>query len=105
MRIRQKAYVKHQIRIFRNPMPEPETHARNQNVIARLLLLEALRDMRSQFVDVELRSIDYQIRHGPNAPQMLTLGGQRWLPRGFGAQRMRTPGLTETAQQHRIGGL
>src|SRR6185437_2200870 len=56
-------------------------------------------------MDVELRSIDYQVSNGSNMLQMTAFLAQRSFDRAVGTQWMWPPRLAVTAQQDFIRGL
>src|ERR1039458_7238363 len=67
VRIGQKAHIKHQVGIFRYAVFVSETHARDQNgLLAPRLLFEAVGQVRPQFMNIELGSVDDQV--GGDAP-------------------------------------
>ena len=61
VRIGEKPHIEHQIRVFRNALPEPEADARNQQALLRGLLLEALADQGTQFMNIEFRGINDKV--------------------------------------------
>ena len=81
MRIRQKANIEDEIRIFRNPMLESETHSGNKNLSGLFLFLKQFNNMRSQFVDIKFGGIDDQVCDGANMLQVPTFRAQRRLDR------------------------
>src|SRR5690242_14311820 len=66
MWVRQEANVEDKIRVLRHSVLESEAYARDQDVLARLFFVKALRDIGAQFVNIELRGVDHQVRHLPN---------------------------------------
>ena len=63
VRIWQEAHVKQQVSFLRHALLVAEADARNQNAFFRGLVLKPLRNVGAQLVDVELRSINDQVRN------------------------------------------
>ena len=64
MRIGQEADIEHQVGIVGHAVLESEADAGDQNVFLGRLFLEALGQVRAQFVHVEFRSVDDQVGNG-----------------------------------------
>src|ERR1700675_4502407 len=86
-------------------MLKSEAHTGNKDVPALFFFLEQLEDMRSQFVNVELRSVDDQVGDGADVLQVPAFRSERRLDRSVVVQRMRAASLAVTWHQDRIRGL
>src|SRR5690349_23265271 len=86
--VRKKAYVKNQVRILRHPVAEPEADTGDHQVFTGLLLLEPLRDVGTQFMHVELRSVDHQIGQRPDRSKVFAFRRQRGFYGRIGSQGM-----------------
>src|SRR5579864_6765349 len=105
VRIRQEANIKDEVGVLGNALPETEADAGDQNALLRRLLMKAFVNMRAEFVHVEFRSVDDKIREPANCSEVTTFLFQSGFHGCVGAERMRTAGLAESAQQDGIGGL
>src|SRR5208337_3568476 len=77
VRIGQKAHVKEQVGFLRNALLVAEAYAGNQDVFVRGLPLEALGEVRAEFVYVELGSIDHHVGQVAQRGKPAALGGER----------------------------
>ena len=69
MRIRQKAHIENQIGVLGYSLAKSEAHTRNQNTFVVGMFAKPLRDMRPQFVHIELGGIDHDVGQGANLRQ------------------------------------
>src|SRR6478735_6376492 len=86
-------------------MTESEADARNQDALLGGMLLEALVDVSTQFVDVELGRINDEVGEATDCAEVTALFFQRRLHWRVGTERMRAACFTEPTQQHGVGGL
>src|SRR6266702_43128 len=103
MWVGQESNVEDQVRALRHTVLETEAQGRNQQRLALFTTaLEKIDQVRAQFVDVELRGIDLQIRNVADRLQPAALADDRGGHRVDGAEGMGTAGFTEAPHQHFI---
>ncbi len=73
MRVREKANIENQVGVFGHSLAETETDARDENAFVGRLFLKAFVDVRTQFVNIEFRSVDDEIGQSPNGSEMTAL--------------------------------
>src|SRR5882762_3562082 len=100
MRVREKTHVEYQVRVVGHAVPVPETYARNEDrVMAARLVFEAIGQVRTQLVNVELRSVDHHVGERAQGSQVPPLRRERGFHGGVGAERVRAASLAEAPQQ------
>ena len=98
MGIRQKAHIENQVGVHRHAVAIAETHERNQQ---RLLpaRAETLRDELAEFVNIESRCINHEVRDFPDGRHQLAFLAKADAHGLVMAERMRPTRFTKPAQQ------
>src|SRR5208282_6489836 len=96
VRVRQKPHVENKVRIGGNSVAEPEAYHRNkQRPAARVL--KAIDDELAQFVNVEFRRVDNDVREAPDRGHPAAFSANAFGDRSAVAERMRAASLAEAA--------
>src|SRR4051812_8902108 len=88
VRVRQESYVEDQIAVGRNAMAKAKAVYIDNNLVVFLRALKIRRDERPQFMHVELRGVDREVRQASNRLELLALVFQAAQNGCLGAQRV-----------------
>src|SRR5437763_15989050 len=105
VRVRQEAHIEYEIGVVRNALPVTEAYGGDEDVFCRCRCLEAIDDVRAQFVNRELGSVYDDVGLCANRRQDLAFELDSCLHRLLGAKRMRTAGFAEATNQRLVRGL
>src|SRR5271170_4462194 len=104
MRIGQKANIEDQVRIRGNAIAKAEADGRDEQR-ATAGILEAIDDELAQFVNVEFRGVDDDIGETANGRHAAAFEANALGDGIIGAERVRTAGFAEAAEQNFVAGF